>query len=94
MLAISAWADHLGLDLQAVARAFDLLNARQFAYRRIQQVEGLAGLERDFDQALLAIVEGFAGDFAGDQLDPCLLYTSARCRGRCRRGRCRQSLSG
>ena len=70
MLAVGARARHLGLDLQAVARALHLLDPGQFADRGVQQVEGLAGFQRDLDQPLLPVAERVGIGAAGDQADP------------------------
>ncbi len=70
VLAVGARARHLGLHLQAVARALHLFDAGQFADRRVQQVEGFAGFQRDLDQPALAIAERVGIGAAGDQAHP------------------------
>src|SRR5690606_9188041 len=60
LLAVRIRAHDLGAYLQAVARAAHVVHAGQFADRGVEQVEGLAGFQRDLDLALVAIGEGFA----------------------------------
>ena len=44
-------------DLQAVARALDLVHVRQLADRRLDQGEGLVRREGDLDLAAVAVAE-------------------------------------
>ncbi len=70
VVAIGIHALELGLDLQAVARAFQFLHPRQFAHRRFDQQEGFVGLQRNLDPAVLAVGQGVVIQPAGDQADP------------------------
>jgi len=60
---------HLGAKLQTVAGGFDFFRARQFANGRFDDVECLAGLERDFDLPPLAIGKRAGVGAAGDHAD-------------------------
>ena len=69
-LDIDVGAADLGAHLQAVARALDLGDARQFADRRVEQVERLAGLQRNLHLPALAVGERGLVDAPGDQPHP------------------------
>ncbi len=69
LVAVGDRAQHLRSHLQAVACALDVLRARQFADGGIEQVEGLACLERNLDLAALAVAQAFLLG-AGDQAHP------------------------
>ena len=63
-------AAHLGPHLQAAARSLDVLHPRQFAHRRLDQVERGAGIERQFDPALLVVAQHRRIQSAGGQAHP------------------------